>query len=139
VGILVGITLAWVVLVSILVLLVAWPFAIIVIPIAAVVGAVTCYFGIAWVNQAMDDFDGTAVPGFWGLLGYSIVPDGTDLSQLNPGPDYDDNELSGFSDTVQDPTTVPPPIVKRGCPKCGAVTEGVDPKVCRNCGAALEG
>lgn len=135
----IGITIAGIILLSILFALLLGVLAIIVIPVIVIAFSLGCYFNIAWVNQAMDNFDGTPLPGFWGLMGVNILPDGTDLSQLrHVAPDYDSNELPGYSDSAPDPSAPrPPPTVRRGCPKCGTVTEGVDPKVCRNCGGPL--
>jgi len=135
----ISLTAAFIILLSILSVLALGILAIIAIPVIAIGLVLGCYFHIAWVTQGLDSFDGTPMPGFFGLMGVEIVPDGTDLSQVRHSvPDYDRNELPGFSDSLPDPSAPPArPIVKRGCPKCGAVTEGVDPRVCRSCGGPL--
>jgi hypothetical protein len=137
VRVLVSVAVAVTVLVGVVAALAVGWLAVVIVPIFALIMGVACYLSIAWMDQAMDNFGGSPMPGFWGLMGINIVPDGTDLSQLGyQPPDYDANELPGFSDTGESKPAPPP--VRRGCPSCGAVTQGTDAKVCRVCGAPLE-
>jgi len=134
VRILVGVAAAVTVLVGVVTALAVGWLAVLVVPIFVVVVGIGCYLSIAWMDQAMDNFGGSPMPGFFGLMGVNVVPDGTDLSQLDhQPPDYESNELEGFSDSGE-AKPAPPPPVWRACPKCGVVTEGADSKVCRSCG-----
>lgn len=129
-NLLIGISIAVIVGVGLLIAIVGGWAAFVIVPALALFVALGCWFSLAWMQRAMANFDGAPFPGLFGLMGVDVVPDGTDLQEhYDPAPDYDSNELP--------PPETTPTVVNRGCPKCGAITQGQDAKVCRVCGAPL--
>jgi len=98
----------------------------------AMFGLIAYWMNIVWMDRAMDDFDGVPAPGLWGVLGVDIIPDETDVEGVfEPRRDFDTRERPLAPSRARS-------VARKGCPKCGAVTEGVDSKFCRVCGGPLE-
>ena len=104
---------------------------------------------VAWTHRAVTEFGGAPFPGIWGVLGFDIEPD--DDPPLDPGGRGASNLSSTRGSSVASdpyPAAGSPgsetavangstPVLRRGCPRCGAITDGVGSRFCRMCGSAF--
>lgn len=114
--------------------------------IAGLLTILTVVLITAWVARGIRDFGGVPFPGLLGLLGVEIVDEDT--------LEWEEREavrVYGWNSPDLPPPTLgpatpppgidrpsPPDTVSRGCPRCGVVTDGLDSRFCRHCGAPLE-
>lgn len=101
---------------------------------------------VAWAHRAMDDYRGSPFPGLLGILGVEIIPD----EEMDPEPGTKRPErywipgasaFSSASSSARAPSAMGakvPSAVRRGCRKCGGVTDGSDSKYCRLCGTPFD-
>lgn len=108
------------------------------VALLAVFLAIGFGLSVAWAHRAVENFSGSPFPGILGVLGVEIVPDEWVPSQAGVrGERYWLPGTGAFS-TSSKRGIASQAATRRGCIKCGVVTDGADSKYCRLCGTPLE-
>ena len=105
---------------------------------------------VVWASRAVAEYDGAPMPGLPGVLGFDIVPDdeeeetsdwaqddsrsGSPVRPEGPAPP---SELAPLGAPPITPSSPEGSMPRRGCPRCGTITEGGDSRYCRKCGSPL--